>query len=123
ISLACLASVPGRGEPVAAQPKGQSATAPTTPSLDDLLPYKSPDVMLRALQTIEARRDRMAIPPLIELLRFELPIPADLVARVLEGLSGQRLGQGWGRGVGWVSKRDGNGRAPGVGARKGRRFC
>src|SRR5262249_58563308 len=122
ISLACLASVPGRGEPVAAQPKGQSATAPTTPSLDDLLPYKSPDVMLRALQTIEARRDRMAIPPLIELLRFELPIPADLVAGVLEGLSGQRLGKGWGRWVEWPPERTDVVPPPRVARSQGRRL-
>ena len=105
ISLACLASALGQGEPVAAQPKAPSSTAPMTPSLDDLLPYKSPDVMVRALQAIEARRDRTAIPALIELLRFELPIPADLVAGVLEGLSGQRLGKDWGGWVEWLQKR------------------
>jgi hypothetical protein len=95
---------------------------PTTPSLDDLLPYKSPEAMLRALQAIETRRDRAAIPALIELLRFELPIPPEPVVGVLEGLAGERFGKDWRRWVEWLEKRSDIVPPPEFAAWKGRLF-
>ncbi len=72
--------------------------------LDDLLPDRPPDVMIRALEVIDARGDRAALPALIELLRFELPVPAEAPVAVLERLSGQRLGRDWARWVEWLQK-------------------
>jgi hypothetical protein len=73
--------------------------------LDDLLPYKSPETMTQALRALQARGDRAAIPALIELLRFELPVPQELAAGVLEQLSGERFGTDWRRWVEWLQKR------------------
>src|SRR5262245_44285204 len=78
--------------------------------------------MLRALQAIETRRDRAAIPALIELLRFELPIPSERVVGVLEALSSQRLGKDWGRWVEWLQKRTDIVPSPEFAAWKGRLF-
>jgi hypothetical protein len=78
--------------------------------------------MLRSLQAIETRRDRAAIPALIELLRFELPLPGELVVGVLEGLSGERLGKDWGRWVEWLQKRPDITPPPEFAAWKGRLF-
>ena len=104
------------------QPRVLSPGVPTAPSLDDLLPYKSPDVIVHALQAIERRRDRAVIPALIELLRFDLPIPSELVVGVLEGLSGEQFGKDWGRWVEWLQKRPDITPAPEFAAWKGRLF-
>ena len=124
IGFACLASAVGPGQPPAAQPqsKGSSPALPPTPSLDDLLPYKAPEQMLRALRAMEVRGDRTAIPALIELLRFELPIPREPVVGVLEGLSGERFGSDWGRWVEWLQKRPDIVPSPEFAAWKGRLF-
>jgi hypothetical protein len=121
VVFACLACLGGSA---AAQPgtQGPRTTAPPTPSLDDLLPYKPSEVMLRTLRAIEAQRDRAAIPALIELLRFDLPIPAEPVVRALEGPSGERLGKDWGRWVEWLQKRSDIVPAPGFAGWKGRLF-
>jgi hypothetical protein len=78
--------------------------------------------MLRALQAIEARRDRAAIPVLVELLRFELPIPPEPVVGVLEGLAGERSGKDWQRWVEWLQKRSDIVPPPEFAAWKGRLF-
>jgi hypothetical protein len=78
--------------------------------------------MLRTLRAIETRRDRTAIPALIELLRFELPIPGELVVGVLEALSGERLGKDWGRWVEWLQRRTDIVPSPEFAAWKGRLF-
>jgi hypothetical protein len=78
--------------------------------------------MERTLGAIEARRDRTAIPALIELLRFELPIPSELVVGVLETLTGERLGKDWGRWVEWLQKRPDIVPSPDFAAWKGRLF-
>jgi hypothetical protein len=116
--LGCLAGV------ATAQPGTPAAplAAASGPSLDDLLPYKPAETVLRALRAIETRRDRSAIPALIELLRFDLPVPLDLVGGVLEGLAGERLGKDWGRWVEWLQKRSDIVPAPEFAAWKGRLF-
>jgi hypothetical protein len=86
-------AVEGRGQPAAGR------------FLDDLFPDQSPEVALRALRALETRRERAAVPALIELLRFELPVPVELVVGVLEDLSGQRFGRDWRRWVEWLQKR------------------
>jgi hypothetical protein len=78
--------------------------------------------MQRALLAIARRRDRAAIPALIELLRFELPVPSALVVGVLEGLSGERLGKDWEGWVEWLQKRPDILPPPEFGAWKGRLF-
>jgi hypothetical protein len=72
--------------------------------LDDLLPHKPADVQLRALKTLDAGTDRAAVPALIELLRFELDVPAELHVAVLERLAGERFGRDWARWVEWLQK-------------------
>jgi hypothetical protein len=61
-------------------------------------------VQIRAYAALERSGDRGAIPALIELLRFDLSIPAELPVGVLEKLSGQRFGPVWPRWVEWVQK-------------------
>lgn len=82
-------------------PQGPSATGRL---LDDLQPDQRPEVLLRALRALETSGDRAAIPALIELLRFELPVPPELVVAVLERLAGEPLGRRWPRWVEWLQK-------------------
>lgn len=119
VVLGCLACL---GGPAAAQPGAPAPGAPTSPSLDDLLPYKASETMLRALRAIETRRDRATIPALIELLRFELPIPSEPLVGVLEGLAGERFGKDWRRWVEWLQKRADIVPPPEFAAWKGRLF-
>ena len=81
------------------------AQTPVGRLLDDLLPHRPPDATIRALKAIEVSRDPAAVPALIELLRFELPVPVELVIGVLEELSGQRFGRDWRRWVEWLQTR------------------
>src|SRR5262245_21276806 len=94
LGLVVLITLCSLGPAAMAQPgtPATPAAAASSPSLDDLLPYKPAETVLRALRAIETHRDRSAIPALIELLRFDLPVPPDLVGGVLEGLAGERLG-------------------------------
>lgn len=85
--------------PVAAQPR-----TPTGALLDDILPDQPAEMQIRAYAALEQRGDRAAIPALIELLRFDLPIPAELPVGVLERLSGQTFGPVWPRWVEWLHK-------------------
>ncbi len=78
------------------------APSPLGRLLDDLLPHRPAQVQLPALKAIEASGDRAAIPALIELLRFELDVPIELHAAVLEQLSGERFGRDWPRWVEWL---------------------
>jgi len=78
--------------------------------------------MVRALRAIESRQNRTAIPALIELLRFALPIPPELVAGVLEGLTGEHFGKDWGRWVEWLQGRTDVAAAADFVAWKGRLF-
>lgn len=80
------------------------ARAPAGVSLDDLLPNRAPALQLQALRAIEVSGDRSAIPALIELLRFDLPVPVELRVGVLEQLAGQRFGPDWKRWVEWLQK-------------------
>lgn len=106
---------------LAAPARAQGPTA-LGAELDLLLPDRPAEGALRALQAIEAGGDRAAIPALIELLRFELPIPTAAVARVLERLSGQRLGRAWAPWVEWLQKTPGIAPHPGFIEWKGRLY-
>jgi hypothetical protein len=94
--LPLLLFMPG---PAAAQNR-----TPTGAVLYDVLPYQPVDVQIRAYADLERSGDRGAIPALIELLRFDLPVPMELPVGVLEKLSGQRFGPVWPRWVEWLQK-------------------
>jgi hypothetical protein len=82
---------------------GQTRT-PTGTLLFEILPDQPAAGQVRAYAALERRGDRGAIPALIELLRFDLPVPAGLPVGVLETLSGQRFGPAWPRWVEWLQK-------------------
>lgn len=83
---------------------GAQSPSATGRLLDDLHPDHPPEAFLRALAAVEKTGDRAAIPALIELLRFELPVPGQLVVGVLERLAGETLGPRWPRWVEWLQK-------------------
>jgi hypothetical protein len=85
--------------PAVAQPR-----TPTGALLYDVLPYQPTDMQIRAYAALERRGDRGAIPALVELLRFDLTVPAEVPVGVLEALSGQRFGPAWPRWVEWLQK-------------------
>ena len=87
-----------------AGPAAAQAQTPTGALLYDVLPYQPVETQIRAYAALEQSGDRGAIPALIELLRFDLPVPAELPVGVLEKLSGQRLGPVWPRWVEWLQK-------------------
>jgi len=87
-----------------AGPAAGQARTPTGALLDDVLPYQPTEVQIRAYAALERSGDRAAIPALIELLRFDLSLPADVPVGVLEKLSGQRFGAVWPRWVEWLQK-------------------
>ncbi len=70
----------------------------------DLPPPHPAGLQIRAYTALEQSRDRGAIPALIELLRFDLPVPTELPVGVLEKLSGQTFGAAWPRWVEWLQK-------------------
>ena len=85
-------------------PAAAEMRTPTGALLYDILPYQPAEVQVKAYALLEHRGDRAAIPALIELLRFELSVPAELPVGVLETLSGQRFGPAWPRWVEWLQK-------------------
>jgi hypothetical protein len=87
-----------------ASPAAAETRSPTGALLDDLLPDQPTDAQVRAYAALERSGDRRAIPALVELLRFDLPVPAELPIGVLEALSGQRFGPAWPRWVEWLQK-------------------
>jgi Protein of unknown function (DUF3179) len=87
-----------------AAPAAAQTRTPTGALLYDVLPYQPVAGQIRAYAALERSSDRAAIPALIELLRFDLPVPAELLVGVLEKLSGQRFGPAWPRWVEWLQK-------------------
>jgi hypothetical protein len=87
-----------------AAPAAAQTRTPTGALLYDVFPDQPTDVQIRAYAALERRGDRGAIPALIELLRFDLSVPAELPVGVLEKLSGQRFGPVWPRWVEWLQK-------------------
>jgi Protein of unknown function (DUF3179) len=85
-------------------PAAAETRTPTGALLYDVLPYQPTDMQVKAYAALERGRDRGAIPALIELLRFDLTVPAELPVGVLETLSGQRFGAAWPRWVEWLQK-------------------
>ena len=85
-------------------PAAAETRTPTGALLYDILPYQPTDTQVRAYAALEHGRDRGAIPALIELLRFDLTVPAELPVGVIETLSGQRFGAAWPRWVEWLQK-------------------
>jgi hypothetical protein len=98
-TLLLLALTLSLAGPVAAQTR-----TPTGALLYEVLPDQPADVQVRAYAALERSGDRSAIPALIELLRFDLPVPSELPVGVLETLSGQRFGPVWPRWVEWLQK-------------------
>jgi hypothetical protein len=93
---------------------------PTDALLDALLPDQPAETQVRAYAALEQSGDRAAVPALIELLRFDLPLPTDVPVGVLEALSGQRFGAAWPRWVEWLQQRNDITPSPGFVAWKGR---
>jgi hypothetical protein len=87
-----------------AGPAAAQTRTPTGALLYEVLPYQPADVQIRAYAALERSGDRGAIPALIELLRFDLPVPSELPVGVLETLSGQRFGSVWPQWVEWLQK-------------------
>ena len=77
---------------------------PTGALLYDVLPYQPTVMQVQAYAALERRGDRAAIPARIELLRFDLVVPAELPVGVLDTLSGQRFAPAWPRWVEWLQK-------------------
>jgi len=87
-----------------AGPTAAQTRTPTGALLYDLLPYQPTELQIRAYTALERSGDRGAIPALIELLRFDLSVPAELPVGVLEKLSGQPFGAAWPRWVEWLQR-------------------
>ena len=87
-----------------AGPASAQTRTPTGALLFEVLPYQPVERQLHAYVALERSGDRGAIPALIELLRFDLPVPAEVPVGVLETLSGQRFGPAWPRWVEWLQK-------------------
>jgi len=87
-----------------AGPTAAQTRTPTGALLYDLLPYQPTELQIRAYTALERSGDRGAIPALIELLRFDLSVPAELPIGVLEKLSGQPFGAAWPRWVEWLQR-------------------
>ena len=81
--LRLLALMLALAGPVAAQTR-----TPTGALLYDVLPYQTTDMQVRAYAALERSGERGAIPALIELLRFDLAVPAELpVVRYGQGFA------------------------------------
>jgi hypothetical protein len=59
-------------------PAAAQKRTPTGALLYEVLPSQPTEVQVRAYAALERRGDRGAIPALIELLRFDLGVPAEL---------------------------------------------
>ena len=85
-------------------PAGAQTRTQTGALLHDILPSQPAEVQVKAYAALERSGDRGAIPALIELLRFDLAVPAELPVSLLETLSGQRFGPAWPRWVEWLQQ-------------------
>ena len=85
-------------------PAGAQTRTATGALLHDILPSQPAEVQVKAYAALERSGDRGAIPALIELLRFDLAVPAELPVSLLETLSGQRFGPAWPRWVEWLQQ-------------------
>lgn len=107
LDLAILALlVAGALVPGAASAQAPPAHPPVPETVDSLLmglvdPHAS--VRHQALQKLHQLGDRSAIPALIEVMRFDFDRDLN-VGSVLEPLSGQKLGNDWGKWVEWLAR-------------------